>query len=91
MNDFSGPAFPSFIPEKEVGGACVDRGGLTIRQYYAAKAMQAEIHTACISKANAVALAREANKTTRTIEQQIAFNAFLIADAMLAHEAQEQS
>lgn len=80
-----GPAFP--MPSEYDGqGSPVAAGwvGMTLRDYFAAKAMQVEFETACRSVMNATALANEADRSGRTIEKQIAHNAYLIADAMIA-------
>jgi hypothetical protein len=58
--------------------------GLSVRDYFAAKAMHAELTTASLSDANCEALIEAAAKAGMTIEQRIAFNSYELADAMLA-------
>lgn len=59
--------------------------GMTLRDYFAAKAMQAEIVTSCsdATPRSASALYEAARANGQTVEQRIAFNAYRIADAML--------
>lgn len=68
--------------------AC-EQDGMSLRDYFAAKAMHAELNTAGAFEGPAQALADEAARTGRTIEQQIAFNAYKLADAMLAEREKE--
>ena len=55
-----------------------------MRDYFAAKAMHAELNTAGWHKGAAEALNEAAALAGRSAEQQIAFNAYTLADAMLA-------
>lgn len=86
-----GPAFPS--PERIVGGwenkdgekvfSVESSVGMSLRDYFAAKAMHAELNTAGAFDDPAEALITAAEIAGRTIEQQIAFNAYKLADAMI--------
>jgi len=80
-----GPAFPTteFFDEKPVG----QLPGMTLRDYFAGKAMHAELNTAGMHAGAAAALNAAAKKARRTVERQIAFNAYMLADAMLAERA----
>ena len=60
---------------------------MSLRDFFAAQAMQVEISTACHSIKNAQALVGAAEEARRTIEQQIAHNAYSMADAMIAERA----
>lgn len=75
-----GPAFPVH----DIVRHAPYTGGISVRDYFAAQAMQVEITTACHSMKNAQALVGAAKEARRTIEQQIAHNAYSMADAMLA-------
>lgn len=77
QRDDGGPAFPvstKGYPE-----------GMTLRDYFAAKAMQAEIITTWsdATPEAATAFVEAAAKADRTPEDHLAFNAYAIADAML--------
>lgn len=76
-----GPAFPHVVlyDEKPVA----HEQGMSLRDYFAAKAMHAELNTAGAFKEPAEALSEEAERNGRSIEQQIAVNAYSLADAML--------
>lgn len=78
-----GPAFA--VPEP------CEHGGMTLRDYFAAKAMHAEISTAGMEPEAAMALSEAADEAGQTIEQRIAFNAYRIADAMLQARAQGET
>lgn len=91
-----GPAFP--MTEYHGKGMSLDQAsklyeysgpyyGMSLRDYFAAKAMQVEFETACRSRANARALGEAAAANGMTIEQRVAFNAYAVADAMLAERA----
>lgn len=58
-----------------------------LRDYFAARFAHAEMVTAGALPAPARDLAHAATKAGRTIEQQVAVNAYLLADAMLAERA----
>ena len=58
--------------------------GMTLRDYFAAKAMAAELAAAGGDDVAARIVGEEANRHGRTVEQQIAWNAYEVADAMLA-------
>lgn len=77
QND-GGPAFP--CPESNGD----DHEGMSLRDYFAAKAMHAELNTAGAFIGPAKALADAAQAAGRSIEQQIAFNSYELADAMIA-------
>lgn len=78
-----GPAFPVFIvaghadPE-QVAEACRDAAGLTVRDYFAAKAMQGYLSNSW--------LAKEIDSMGERSDQQAIFAdiAYSMADAMLA-------
>lgn len=72
-------AFPG---SSEYGGR---EFGMTLRDYFAAKAMQAEMITTWsdATPESAEAFARAATRAGRSVEAHLAFNAYLIADAML--------
>lgn len=57
--------------------------GMTLRDYFAAKAMHAEVNTAGAVEEAAVALCKAAECAGRSIPDQIAHNAYMLADAML--------
>jgi hypothetical protein len=63
-----------------------DAPGMSLRDYFAAKAMHAEILTTAgdTTPEAGDALVSAAARHGRTVEQQIAFNAYAMADAMLA-------
>jgi hypothetical protein len=82
-----GPAFPRPAghnglksAEEHSSNECQD--GMALRDYFAAEAMNAELASSSFGEA-AQCLADEAEKGGRTIEAQIAFNAYTLADAML--------
>lgn len=83
--DDGGPAFPQqkgvVLGERAVFESL---GGMSLRDYTAVKAMTAELLTAGAADGPAQALARAAMLEGRTPEQQIAFNAYSMADAMMA-------
>jgi hypothetical protein len=99
MKPDGGMAFPGFeyvpghganIPVDLPNGGkdwAVYSNGMTLRDYFAAKAMHAELNTAGMLVGPAEALAEAAEKAGRSIEQQIAFNSYELADAMLAERA----
>lgn len=61
--------------------------GMSLRDYFAAKAMHAELLSAGSYEQPALDLADAAQAEGRTIERQIAHNAYLLADAMLAERS----
>ena len=73
-----GGAWPAF-PESRFT-TC---GGMSIRDYFAAKAMHAELVTTT-HEPSADALVKAAVLANHSVEQHIAFNAYKLADAMLA-------
>ena len=66
--DISDPAFPQFISDKD-GMFLI--GGMTLRDYFAAKAMQATVQAWII------------NHEYPSTDFEIASNAYRVADAML--------
>jgi len=83
-----GPAFPraagDYNGTRNGNGA---QDGMSLRDYFAAKAMHAELATAGMHDGAADALVDAAAAAGQTIEQRIAFNAYRLADAMLAERA----
>lgn len=83
-----GPSFPvPMIPYDPSGGFTnVEWQGLSLRDYFAAKAMLGELITSSsdATPESTDALIKAAQKAKRTPAQQIAFNAYQMADAMLA-------
>lgn len=73
-----GSAFPVNATERTHGTT-----GMSLRDYFAAQAMHAELNTAGMKRGPAVALKRQADLSGRTVEAQIAYNAYVVADAML--------
>jgi hypothetical protein len=69
MNNTGGPAFPGLHPSKECN---YQDAGMTLRDYFAAKAMQGYAQYSA------------ANSKSVFSDQQLAEDAYLIADAMLA-------
>lgn len=80
MSDKSIPAFP--------GGGNGDLG-MSLRDYFAAKAMQAEMITTFsdATAESAVDFIKAASKMDHTVTEHLAYNAHVIADAMLAERA----
>ena len=76
-----GPAFPTDIYDTKKGNYL----GMTLRDYFAAKAMQAELISSGGDYAPeaATTLAEAARRAGRSVARQIAHNAYKIADAML--------
>ena len=58
--------------------------GMELRDYFAAHLAAAEVASAGANIDAAKALAEAADENDQTIEERIAFNAYRIADAMLA-------
>lgn len=77
-----GPAFPvkrlHDVPQEYYHG-------MSLRDYFAALVMHAELNTAGAFKGPAVALAEAAQRAGQSIEERIAHNAYSVADAMLRH------
>lgn len=80
MKSDGGPAFPH--PE-------LASTGMSLRDYFAAKAMQAEMITSFSDATPEAAqdFVDAMNKAGYTVEQHLAINAYSIADAMLAERA----
>lgn len=85
IND-GGPAFPRAAYEGQ-RTAHTGHSGMSLRDHFAGLVMLAELQTAGSSKMPAEALRAAATRAGRTIEQQIAWNSYQMADAMLAERA----
>ena len=83
MKPDGGSAFPCQARGQDGLPTAAPEFGMTLLDYFAAKAMQVEIETACRSVKNAKALVEEAERSGMTIEERIAFNAYAMADAMI--------
>jgi len=83
-----GPAFPredyQANAASSANGHFLGQEGMSLRDYFAAKAMHAELNTAGMNDEAATCLAEAAHDAKQTIEERIAFNAYKVADAMLA-------
>lgn len=87
-----GAAFPrpfghNGLSHAEEHEASADQVGMSLRDYFAAKFAHAEMVTSGALPAPARDLIAAAQKANRTIEQQVAFNAYKLAAAMLAERA----
>lgn len=90
--DDGGPAFPrhqleDVLDDEAPGGrrqTLVSYAGMSLRDYFAAKAMHAELVTAGALEGPRDALVEAACVAEREIEDQVAFNAYKLADAMIA-------
>lgn len=88
--DDGGSAFPCLVQELLIDHPMAEQpeprfhGGMSMRDYFAAKFAHAEMVTSGALPEPARALVEGAKKAGRTIEQQVAYNAYLLADAMLA-------
>lgn len=60
---------------------------MTLRDYFAALAMHAELVTNGVPGEACEALIEAAVKANRSVEDQMAFNAYEIADAMIAERS----
>jgi len=69
LKNDGGPAFPRFVPDGHYNGS-VDEQGMTLRDLFAAKAMQGM-------------LAQDRTWSEGAFQEQLALTAFGIADAML--------
>lgn len=87
-----GPAFPQVETDLEYPastcapwGHTYSYGGMSLRDYFAAKAMQAEIITSCsdATPESAESLARACAEHNQTPQERIAMHAYDWADAML--------
>lgn len=83
--DDGGPAFPRQHAVVDANDLAFKLGhpGMSLRDYFAAKAMHAELVTAGALDGPAMALAQAALEAGQTIPERIAFNAYVLADAML--------
>lgn len=83
------------MSSKDNGGPAFGHGdrvnggdpGMSLRDYFAAKAMHAELNTAGAFEEPALALVEAAELAGQTILERIAFNSYAVADAMLAERA----
>lgn len=83
--DDGGPAFPQHpCPDCGVVHAPEHVPGMSLLDYFAAKAMHAELVTAGALEGPRDALVEAACEAGRDIEDHIAFNAYKMADAMIA-------
>lgn len=83
-NKDGGPAFP-------LTGLRAEYEGMSLRDYFAARAMHAELVTAGALEGPRDALVEAAEEAGQTVEQRIAFNAYRLADAMLKAREQAQT
>lgn len=92
IND-GGPAFPRPVSEDtrngtlREGNEVIDaQHGMSLRDYFAAKAMHAEFVTTFsdTTPQSAEIFLKQSEKRGHTPEQHLAFNAYKVADAMLA-------
>jgi hypothetical protein len=81
---FSRPMGYNGLSHAEEHSANDDQVGMELRDYFAAKAMHAEVVTAGALPEPRQALVDAAHEAGRTPIEQIAFNAYLLADTMLA-------
>lgn len=83
--DDGGPAFPHSPVYVGAEEGWATQFGMTLRDYFAAKAMQAEIISSCsdATPESAKALIQAAWLNGQTAIDRIASNAYLMADAML--------
>lgn len=87
INNAGGPAFPATLelgPQKQDEGTSVTWTGMSLRDYFAAKAMAAELISTHMLPEAIDAFTEAQARAGRTPEQHLAFNAYSIADAMLA-------
>lgn len=80
------PANPPAFPRtgEGVGNPHYDEPGMELRDWFAGQLAAAEVASAGANEFAAEALADAAEKAGQTIEQRIAFNAYQVADALLA-------
>ena len=82
-----GPAFPLGSSE-HVDGVHYGEAGMTLRDYFAAKLMHAEVMTCCVPGGACDALVEACGRTGEKPEDHMARCAYEMADAMLrAREA----
>lgn len=86
-----GPAFPLRADRNDAGGICDPREpGMSMRDYFAAKAMHAELTTCGVPGEACEALVEAARRDGIDPVRKIARNAYEIADAMLAEREKER-
>jgi hypothetical protein len=88
-NKDGGPAFPSERGSVQMQPPLGHHHGMSLRDYFAAQAMQAEIITSTsdATPESADALIEAAERAGRSTLDQLAFNAYEWADAMLKARA----
>ncbi len=83
-----GAAFPRqqwIHPQGSDYGIDYGETGMTMRQWYAGQALIGEI-ASMTTEESVAATVEAAHKAGRTIEAQVAFNCFKLADSMIAAE-----
>ena len=75
---------PAFPISEEIWATHPDFHGMTLRDWFAGQIAAAEVASAGANIDAAEALADAAVKASQSVEQRIAFNAYNVADAMLA-------
>ena len=88
-----GPAFPGMLPRQDAGSELAQNfaffGGLSLRDYFAAKLAAAELMTCGVPGAACDALVEAIEQTGESPEEHMARCAYELADAMLrAREVQ---
>lgn len=86
-NPNGGPAFPVHAESHNRSNGALD--GMSLRDYFAAKAMHAEMITTFSDATPEAAdeFIEAARDAGRSVEDHLAFNAYLIADAMIRARA----
>ena len=88
MSANGGPAFPTTAYYDERPYGVID--GMELRDYFAAKAMHAELSSAGSFEGPARALAQAAAEANQTIAQRIAILSYEMADAMIAERGRQR-
>lgn len=78
------PAFPPAVCVSASGDVYHGYDGMTLRDWFAGQLAAAEIASAGANEFAAEALAEAAVEAGQSIEQRIAFNAYRVADALIA-------
>lgn len=81
------PAFPHVTQSKRSGSDTIYTHvteGMSLRDWFAGQLAAAEVASAGASEFAAIALGDAAEEAGQTIEQRIAFNAYRVADALIA-------
>lgn len=84
MSADGGPAFPRPASVDVRGESVWDELGMSLRDYFAARFAHAEIVTAGAVQDSAKQLVTGAQAAGHTIEEHVAYNAYRLADAMIA-------